>query len=421
MANISVPKSGGSIRISGVSSPTAHTITVGELPSYATASTVGNAKIITLPENTYVGRTFTLEATGVTASDPAYQGTATITSSWTVTQAGNSISITSSTPIDATATTLNYTVVATSACRVRLTGSPLPSFIQNDHPAGQHNGSFTIPANTHSYAEYYSLNAWILENVSVSDIAQVEQAAYQKYVVGVTVSNVQQITDIPATGGTATYQNFSYTVTLNYSDGTTDDITSTADMTESTTVTATATTASTREVVGVINITATYYDGPNPFTSTVTANVYQAALNTKLNLLWQNGIFQNNTNYVMGVNTGSQFIVCEEGSEGTSLTTQGTVSSRSTGTLYYGNEGNYPVSRDIVWFQLEEFPRSVTPFEYDNCYITLTFSQQGANNKSISWSTVNPPLLLRLSVDLSGFSSDSNVLVTPTINFVVNS
>lgn len=421
MANITVPKSGGRIRVSGVSSPTAHTITIGEIPSYATATTEGANYIITFPENTYTARTFTLYATGVTASDPAYQGTATITSSWTVTQNGNSINITSTSPIDATATTITYTVTASSACRVRLTGGQIATFLQRDHNAGTSTDSFTIPANEHTYEEYYTLDAWILENVSVEKFISVTQGgAAQKYITGVTVSNVQQVTDIPYTGGTATYQNFTYTVMLNYNDGTSDDITSTADMSQSTTVTATATTASTREVVGVINITATYYDGPNPFTSTVAANVYQAAASNKLDLQWQNGIFQNNTDYSMGVNTGSEFIVCEEGSEGTSLSTQGTVPSRTTGTLYYGYEGNYPVSRGTVWFNLEEFPGSVTPFEYDNCYITLTFTQQGATTKTISWSTTNPSLL-RQSVDLSGFSLGSNVYVTPTINFVRNS
>lgn len=417
MANISVPKAGGSIRISGVSSPTAHTISVGELPSYATASTEGNAKIITLPENTYVGRTFTLEATGVTASNPAYQGTATITSSWTVTQAGNSIDITSTSPIDATATTITYTVTASSACRVRLTGGQIPTFLQRDHNAGTSTDSFTIDANPETYEQYFTLDSWILENVSVEKFISITQGgAAQKYVTGVTVSNVQQITDIPATGGTATYQNFSYTVTLNYSDGSTDDITSTADMSESTTVTATATTASTRAVVGVINITAVYYDGPNPFSSTVAANVYQAALNTKLNLQWVTGQFQNNTQNYAGVATNDTYVTCSYGTEGTSFTTQGTVASHSTGNLYVGAETRYEVPPETVSFTIDGFPDNIVPIPYDNCYITIYFSQ-GTTTRSIGYSTTSPTLLTQ-SVDLSVFSNTSDVNVSMTINFV---
>lgn len=278
MANILVPKTGGRVRITGVSAPTAHTISItSELPWYASASTSGADKLVDLPANTYRERSFTLSASGITATDSSYEGTASIFSSWTVTQAGNSIDITSTSPIDATATTMSYTVTATNNCRVRLSGGQIPTFVQRDHSSGTSTGSFTISANTETYELYYTLDAWILENVSVEKVLSLTQAgAAPKYVTGVSISNVQQVTDIPATGGTATYQNFSYIVHLNYNDGTYDDITSTADMSQSTTVTASANTSTARRSVGVINIIATYYDGPNPFSSTAAAYVYQA-------------------------------------------------------------------------------------------------------------------------------------------------
>lgn len=418
MANITVPKAGGRIKISGVSSPTAHTITVGDLPSYATLSTSGNSKVITFAENTYTARTFTLTATGVTASDPSYQGTATITSSWTVTQAGNSINITSTTPIAATATTMSYTVTATNNCRVRLSGGQIPTFVQRDHSSGTSTGSFTISANTETYELYYTLDAWILENTSVEKVLSLTQAgAAPKYVTGITVSNVNQVTDIPYTGGTATYQNFSYTVTLHYNDGTTSDITSTADMSDSTTVSAGTTTNPNRHSVGVINITAVYYDGPNPFSSTVAAYCYQAgAPSQNIHLQWITGQFQNNTQNYAGVSTNDTYVTCSYGTEGTSFTTRGTVASHSTGDLYVGAETGYEVPPETVSFTIDGFPSNIVPIPYDNCYITIYFSQ-GTTTRSISYSTTAPTILTQ-SVDFSEFNNSSDVNVRMTINFV---
>lgn len=228
---LTIPKAGGRIKISGVSAPTAHTISItSELPWYASGTTSGDTQLVDLPANTYRERSFTLSASGVTASNEQYDGTATVSSSWTVTQLGESISITSTTPIAATATSITYTVTSTTNCRVRLTGSPLATFLQRDHSSGTSTDSFTIPANENSYAEYFELNAWSLANVSVSAFTQVEQeGAEQKYVTGISITNVAQIQDIPATGGVATYQDFTYVVNLNYSDGTSDDITSIAE------------------------------------------------------------------------------------------------------------------------------------------------------------------------------------------------
>ena len=188
-----------------------------------------------------------------------------------------SISITASSPIDATSTTLTYTVTASENCRVKLAGSTLAQDLYNDHSSGTSLGSFTIPANTENYVQYFTLTTWLTAHTSISAATSVEQLGSSgPTITGITLS-ATWATDVPATGGTATYQNCTYTVTANYSDGTSADITSQADMSLSTSLNVPATTSTTRESAGTISVIASYYDGPNPFTSTVVVSVYQAA------------------------------------------------------------------------------------------------------------------------------------------------
>lgn len=229
---------------------------------------VGVQSNFTIPANTGASITYTL-----VVSLPEYPG---YTDSTTVQQQAapvpDTISITSTSPIPATATSIAYTVTGTKPLRVEL----YPDHIINTHASGTSLGSFTIPANTAATAEYYSLVAWLLDDPSVSAATSITQDGVGVYVTGISLSSTWA-TDVPATGGTATYQNCTNVVTAHYSDGTSADITSSADFSLSTSLNVPSTTSTTRDSVGVISVIASYYDGPNPFTSTVVVTAYQQA------------------------------------------------------------------------------------------------------------------------------------------------
>ena len=192
--------------------------------------------------------------------------------------APETVSITSTSPIPATSTTITFTVTATKPARVKISSSALPQDLTQDVGSGTTTGSFTIPANTHNYVEYFGLTAWIIDDTAISDYTSVEQlGAEGPTLTGITLDNVAWVTDVPASGGTATYQNCSYIVTAHYSDNTTQDVTNQAIMSGSTTLNVSSTTATTREEVGVINVIAFYYDGHNPFSATAVVRAYQAA------------------------------------------------------------------------------------------------------------------------------------------------
>ena len=83
--------------------------------------------------------------------------------------------------------------------------------------------------------------------------------------------NLTWATDIPYTGGTATKDNCSFSIIAKYSDNSTEDITNKATISGSLTVS--ATTATTRQSVGTLTLTATYED--KTCTGSITA--YQEA------------------------------------------------------------------------------------------------------------------------------------------------
>lgn len=90
----------------------------------------------------------------------------------------------------------------------------------------------------------------------------------------ITLDNLTWVTDIPATGGTATSANCSFTVTGYYSDGTTGNVTSQATVSGSLVVA--STTSTTREYIDDLTLTASY-DG---YTDSSSVSVYQAAATT---------------------------------------------------------------------------------------------------------------------------------------------
>lgn len=120
-----------------------------------------------------------------------------------------------------------------------------------------------------SFNEAY--NGQDYEEPWVSYIRESEGINFNKKIriTGITFQNVSWEVDIPATGGTATKDNCDFSVIANYSDGTTEDITTDAVVTGSLVVT--ATTATTRESVGTLVLTATY----ETFTATTNVTAYQ--------------------------------------------------------------------------------------------------------------------------------------------------
>ena len=89
---------------------------------------------------------------------------------------------------------------------------------------------------------------------------------------GITIEDLVWETDVPASGGTATEENCTYRVVGHYDSGKNRTVTNDAVVTGSLAVS--ATTAETREMVGVLQLTATY----EGFTATGSVDVYQEAV-----------------------------------------------------------------------------------------------------------------------------------------------
>ena len=89
---------------------------------------------------------------------------------------------------------------------------------------------------------------------------------------GITIEDLVWKTDVPASGGTATEENCTYKVVGHYDSGKSRTVTKDATVTGSLVVP--ATTAETREMVGVLQLTATY----EGFTGTGSVDVYQEAV-----------------------------------------------------------------------------------------------------------------------------------------------
>ena len=86
---------------------------------------------------------------------------------------------------------------------------------------------------------------------------------------GITMEDLAWVEDVPASGGTATEENCSYKVVAHYDSDKSRSVTNKATVTGSLVVS--ATTAETREMVGVLQLTATY----EGFTATGSIDVYQ--------------------------------------------------------------------------------------------------------------------------------------------------
>lgn len=188
------------------------------------------------------------------------------------------VRIMSPTPIDATATSITYTVTADSAGTVKIDGGSLPGPIYNNFPAGSSTYTVTIPANVHSYIEYYGLEAKLNDYPSVTAYTSVEQVP-DRYLDHIDFVNLEWAVDVPASGGVATSANCTYSVYAYYSDGTSADITNscTIETYPETGVTVPPSQIEQRHTAGTISINAIYYDGPNPYTCGQALYIYQEA------------------------------------------------------------------------------------------------------------------------------------------------
>ena len=123
--------------------------------------------------------------------------------------------------------------------------------------SGHGNGIITITANTLSSLEDRVATIVVSNSqYSLSASTSVTQKGVQ--LTAITFENLTWVTDVPASGGTATSANCSFSIIAKYSDNSTEDITNKATISGSLAVP--ATTATTRQSVGTLTLTATYED-----------------------------------------------------------------------------------------------------------------------------------------------------------------
>ena len=136
--------------------------------------------------------------------------------------------------------------------------------------SGHGNGIITITASTLSELED-RVATIIVSNSQYSLSASTSVTQKGAQLTAITFENLTWVTDVPATGGTATKDNCSYTVIGQYTNGTTDDLTDYATVSGSLNVP--VSTEMTRQNVGNLTLTATY----DVFSATTSVTAYQAA------------------------------------------------------------------------------------------------------------------------------------------------
>ena len=136
--------------------------------------------------------------------------------------------------------------------------------------SGHGNGTITITASTLSELED-RVATIVVSNSQYSLSASTSVTQQGAQLTAITFENLTWVTDVPASGGTATKDNCSYTVIGQYADGSTGDITEYATVSGSLDVP--VSTEMTRQNVGNLTLTANY-DG---FSASSSVSAYQAA------------------------------------------------------------------------------------------------------------------------------------------------
>ena len=134
--------------------------------------------------------------------------------------------------------------------------------------SGHGNGIITITADTLSSLED-RVATIIVSNSQYSLSASTSVTQQGAQLTAITFENLTWVTDVPASGGTATKDNCSYTVIGQYSNGTTGDVTEYVTVSGSLDVP--ATTSTTRHEAGTLSLTATY----SGLTSNNSVTIYQ--------------------------------------------------------------------------------------------------------------------------------------------------
>ena len=137
--------------------------------------------------------------------------------------------------------------------------------------AGGESYYFVTVQNTGTTPITHTLVASLVSYPEISITRQIVQEGAPRTVTGISLTELTWVTDVPATGGTADINNCSAVVMGYYNDGTSGDITSACTFSGSLVVS--ATTASTREQVGLLGINA-FYD---EYSSYRNVYAYQAA------------------------------------------------------------------------------------------------------------------------------------------------
>ena len=136
--------------------------------------------------------------------------------------------------------------------------------------SGHGNGTITITASTLSELED-RVATIVVSNSQYSLSASTSVTQKGAQLTAITFENLTWVTDVPASGGTATKDNCSYTVIGQYTNGTTDDITE--HVTVSGSLNVPVSTEMARQNVGNLTLTANY-DG---FSASTSVSAYQAA------------------------------------------------------------------------------------------------------------------------------------------------
>lgn len=167
----------------------------------------------------------------------------------------------------------------------------MSNWISFSPSSGSGNGQITITAQTLSELEDRVLTL-VASGSQYSQILTASTVVTQKSTPPTAITfdslSVEWVSDIPASGGTATKDNCVYKVYANYSDGTQVDVTNVSEVSGSLVVT--ATTADTRQEVGQLQLTAEF-DGERATTS---VDVYQSGKKISYisidYLTWENDI-----------------------------------------------------------------------------------------------------------------------------------
>ena len=250
---------------------------------------------------------------------------------------------------------------------------------------GHGNSTVTLTAQTLSELED-RVATMVGYNVSyaISASTEITQKAEPPTALTFDSLSVVWVTDIPASGGTATKSNCNYKVYANYSDGSQVDVTNFAEVTGSLNVG--ATTAETREDVGELELTATF-EGKSATTS---VDVYQEP-NGIINIEIQNLKWVNDINYTGGTassaNCTYSVVLNYKNGDTETLDTPvlGTKTVQSTSSLTRQDVGDLVLETSYAGYSTSSTTRAYQEAYYETASNSTYLSFQALGNGKIYW------------------------------------